>query len=74
MGGKWQPYQRKNVMCPFYKKENRQVIYCAGVQENSSIHVTFGECSACKTYKDTKCQVDYESCPVYKALEEMCDG
>ena len=73
MGFEWKTYRRKNVMCPFYKKENRQVIYCEGVQENSSIHVTFGECSACKTYKDTKCQVNYKSCPVYKALEEKCD-
>ena len=74
MGGKWKQYTRKSVECPFYKKENRQVVYCSGVAENSSIHLAFGTPTDCQAYKDTICTHNYKFCRVYKMLEEVDNG
>ena len=71
MGYKWKRYIRKSVECPYYKKEDRQVIYCSGLVDNSSVHLAFALPSDCKTYKDSICGKNYKVCKVYKMLEEL---
>lgn len=71
MGYKWNQYRRYSVECPFYKKEDRQVIYCHGVVENSSIHLAFALPAECKAYKQKFCSGNYKECEVYKMLEEL---
>ena len=70
MGRKWRTYTRKSAQCPFYKKETTQVIYCSGIEDNSSIHMAFGNASECKAYKDTICGCHYNQCKVFSMLEE----
>ena len=73
MGCKWNQYTRKSVECPFYKKESRQVVYCAGVAENTSIHLAFGAADVCHVYKETICGNNYKLCKVYNMLMEVAD-
>lgn len=73
MGHKWKQYTRKSVECPFYKKESRQMVYCSGLVNESSIHLAFADPTACKMYKDAVCGQDYKRCRVYKMLEEAAD-
>ena len=66
-------YKSKTAMCPFYKKEDRQTIFCEGVTDNSSVHLAFGYDTECKEYKTTYCRCSFLRCPVYKMLEGMYD-
>lgn len=71
MGYKWKQYRRYIVECPYYKKEDRQVIYCSGVVADSSIHLAFAMPSECKVYKQKICSGNYKECKVYQMLEEL---
>ena len=73
MGYKWKQYRRYNVECPFYKKEDRQVIYCSGIIDNSSVHLAFGYPTDCKEYKKKICSGNYKECRVFRMLEELND-
>ena len=67
-------YVSKGAVCPYYKRENRYLICCCGLEENSSIHLAFGHASDCKEYKMSKCRDEYRQCNVYQMLEDMCYG
>ena len=67
-------YRRKSVQCPFYKKEDRQTIYCSGVMDNTSTHIAFGHDAECTKYKDTVCGIEYKRCKVFQMLEEVYNG
>ena len=67
-------YRCKTAMCPFYKKEDRQIIYCGGVADNSSIHLAFGFASSCNDYKTHRCRDDYQGCHIYRMLEDIHYG
>ena len=67
-------YHSKSTECPFYKKEDRQVIFCSGIVPCSSIHVAFGHDSDCIEYKTSRCRSNYKQCNVYRMLEEINDG
>ena len=69
MGYKWNSYRRVYTKCPYYKRENRQVIYCSGIRENSLIHIAFGDAAECKKYKDDICKYHHQDCHIYKMLE-----
>ena len=64
-------YKSKITACPFYKKEDRQTIFCCGVAENSSIHLAFGNDVDCNDYKIYNCRGDFHKCPVYEMLEDV---
>ena len=66
-------YKCKTAVCPFYKKEDKQVIYCEGVTANSSVHLAFGIAEECKEYKQTRCRGNYKQCYLYRMLEAMND-
>ena len=67
-------YVSKLAVCPFYKRENRYLICCSGLADNSSIHLAFGLASDCKAHKTSRCRSDYMKCSVYRMLEGMNDG
>lgn len=59
------------AQCPFYKAEDKNIIYCEGVKDNSSIHNAFpGNAAA---YKKEFCCGDWESCLIAKALWSKYD-
>ena len=67
-------YVSKLSVCPFYKRENRYLICCSGLVENSSIHLAFGHASDCKEHKTGNCRSNYRQCSVYRMLEVMNNG
>lgn len=50
--------------CPFYLHEERQVIYCEGVEDNTTTHIAFASCTDCRTYKTDFCKGKWEQCRV----------
>lgn len=59
--------------CPFYKFYDDRKIICEGVQEDSSIHMTFGQTIDRKDYERCRCHSDYKKCPVAKMLYKLYD-
>ena len=58
------------VKCPYYKGEEKQMIFCEGVQEGSAIHLAFDTNSNLKDYKNRFCKGCYNRC----LLAEMLNG
>ena len=44
------------VKCPYYKGEEKQIIFCEGVQEGSAIHLAFDTSINLKDYKNRYCK------------------
>ena len=61
-------YVSVNAICPFYRSEEKQKVYCEGVKKGSSIHLAFGDAKYLKIYMDEHCRSDYETCIIAKAL------
>lgn len=58
------------AICPYYKHEDSQVIYCDGVQDGSVIHLAFANKTCSVEYKKKYCRDKYEECPICKMLTE----
>lgn len=57
------------AICPFYRSEDPQKIYCEGVTSHSSIHNVFGDAKYKKSYEQRFCcSYDYKNCKIAKAL------
>ena len=50
------------VRCPYYKGEEKQKIFCEGVQDGSAIHLAFDTSPNLKEYKRCFCKGCYNSC------------
>lgn len=50
------------VQCPYYKHEQQSVIYCEGVEDNSSIHMAFASKTQKKEYEKRFCQNCWQDC------------
>ena len=50
------------VKCPYYKFEEKQKIFCEGVQEGTAIHLAFDTSSNLKDYKKRFCKGCYNRC------------
>lgn len=62
-------YISSKAICPFYKHENRNVIYCEGVNEGTVTHIAFANPSECLSYKKQYCRCgNCTNCPIYKML------
>ena len=59
------------AQCPFYKAEDKNIIYCEGVRDNSSIHNAFPGSAA--AYKKEYCCAGWENCLIAKALWSKYD-
>ena len=65
----------KDSICPFYRHEDSQVIYCDGVTERSVTHQAFGSKTDAKNYKVSFCRAHWEHCRIAQMLgEAMADG
>lgn len=63
-------YVSPTAICPYYRSQKGSVIYCEGVEENSSIHVAFGDPKNKDEYQRRCCMsYDYEQCTVAAAHE-----
>lgn len=61
----------KKAICPFYKHETSQVIYCDGVQEGSVLHLAFASKTDAKEYKDSFCHTAcWQGCMIAQMLED----
>lgn len=63
----------KDAICPFYRHEDSQVIYCDGIAKDSVIHLAFANKSDAKEYKVRYCRNCYRNCLISKLLEEVCE-
>ena len=50
------------VKCPYYKFEDKQIIFCEGVQEGTAIHLAFDTAPNLKDYKNHFCKRCYNKC------------
>ena len=62
------------VKCPYYKGEEKQVIFCEGVQEGSAIHMAFDTPTNLRDYKKQCCKDwGYDRCLVAGMLNKKYD-
>ena len=57
-------YVSSKAICPFYKHESTQVIYCEGIQKGTVLHMAFANASECLIYKKQYCRCNHTQCPV----------
>ena len=56
------------VKCPYYKGEDKQVLFCEGVQEGTKLHLAFDTVPNIKEYKKQFCKGCYNRCIVADAM------
>ena len=61
------------VKCPYYKGEEKQMIFCEGVQEGSALHLAFNTSTNLKDYKNRFCKECYNQCLVAGMLNRKYD-
>lgn len=53
------------AICPFYKDQERQKIICEGLEQGSSLHLTFATPDMRRAFEIGHCKCwDYEKCPL----------
>lgn len=62
-------YTSSRALCPFYKHESRQVIYCEGVEEGNVLHLAFASPADCLAYKKRYCRSDHTQCIIKVMLD-----
>lgn len=60
----------KSAVCPFYKYEERQHIYCEGLTEATTIHLAHSTPAASKKHRQCNCYGNYLDCRLAKMLEK----
>ena len=60
----------KRVVCPFYRFEQRQVIYCQGLVPGQGFHVACANPAMARAYKERCCRDDFRACALARMLEE----
>lgn len=63
-------YFSLKAICPHYKSEERQIIYCSGIQKDTALHIAFAYPSDRVEYKEKYCESNYKNCRLAKMLEE----
>ncbi len=61
-------YESKYAKCPFYHYEQQGKICCEGVNDQSSLHLAFGDAKDKKCYQKTFCFTGYQKCRLYHML------
>lgn len=64
-------YISAKAICPYYKHEDPQVIYCLGFDDESTLHIAFSNAKDAKEYKCTHCYRTPRKCPLYDVLSEV---
>lgn len=55
-------YTSDAAICPWYKSEEKQIIYCEGFVEDSVVHQAFSHPQAKADYSERFCEGDYAKC------------
>ncbi len=58
------------AVCPYYRSEERQVVFCDGITDGSVIHLAFANYTDCKNHKESMCKGDYMKCPIVRMLQD----
>lgn len=66
-------YTSNKVICPFYKHENRFVIFCQGIDGESVLHLAFPKPSSCFNFKNRYCRKDHTKCYIFRMLSDIPD-
>lgn len=61
-------YESMKAVCPYYKHENRFVIFCQGIDEESVLHLAFPKPSSCLEFKNKYCRKNYAQCSIHNML------
>lgn len=61
------------IRCPYYKGEERSVLYCEGVQEGCCLHLAFGALPDLKDYKKAYCKGCWKGCRIADMLNRKWD-
>lgn len=57
----------KDVLCPYYKKDDGVKICCEGIEgESSTVQIVFASANARRDYQKLKCCRDYGTCLIAK--------
>lgn len=63
-------YVGKSVKCPFYHREERQLLKCEGPIIGTTTHLVFGNKEDKDLYKRLYCNKKYCDCLINKMLSE----
>ncbi|MGM9548254.1 MAG: hypothetical protein ACI3V5_00200 [Faecousia sp.] len=61
------------VKCPYYKCEERQLLFCEGVQEGTALHLAFSTPDGLAEYKNRFCKGRYCGCSIVGMLDRKYD-
>lgn len=62
------------VLCPFYKRSGRNVIWCEGYEPGMTFHAAFSSHTKQADWKDRYCRkMCFAQCPIAKSLCEKYD-
>ena len=66
-------YMDNSTVCPFYSQEKELKIHCEGYCKGTRIHLCFDCKERKKKHKKLYCNniYNYESCPLYPAINEQ---
>jgi hypothetical protein len=63
----------KDVVCPYYKYEAPQMVYCEGVEPNTALHLAFAAKADKKTFMEQKCRCSWKKCLIAQMLNRKWD-
>lgn len=52
------------IKCPYYKEEEKQKIFCEGVQPGTGVHLAFDTPENLRNYKNQFCKSGYNRCRI----------
>lgn len=59
----------KAVLCPFYTEEASQIIFCEGIEPDTTVHVAFSSKALKSNFKHRFCESQrYEKCRIARML------
>lgn len=61
------------VKCPYYKGEERQVIFCEGVEDGTALRLGFSTPAGIADYKSRFCKGRYCGCRIVGMLDRKYD-
>lgn len=61
------------VLCPFYHSEDKQKIFCEGIENGTAVHLAFDNQSHAKEYRAFYCCSKYKSCLINQMQERRYD-
>ena len=66
-------FYRKDVVCPYYKHEAPQMIYCEGVDDGTVLHLAFEAKQNKLSYLESNCCGLWKGCIIAQMLNRKYD-